>query len=118
MTEPSDNPVGDVLARGGGETAFSENVDFSKPEDVAIARRLLLRHGKRWPILAEERARMVERLIAAAEGGSEFAERLLTDMEKANQADEIHRDKNKRLDQGLPTENMTFVVKPPRVIGE
>lgn len=83
-----------------------------------MARRLLVRHGKRWPILDEERARIVERLIAAAEGGSILAERLLTDMEKANQADEIHRDKNKRLDQGLTTENVTFVVQPPRVIGE
>jgi hypothetical protein len=103
---------------GGALTEFSPNVDLANPKDVGLIRQLLLKSGKRWPILATERARLVERVIAAAEMGNIFADRLLSDLEKANQFDEREREKDARLDGGLSTENITFVVKPPRVIGK
>lgn len=99
-------------------TAFSENVDLANPKDVGLVRQLLLRNGKRWPILAGERARLVERVTAAAEAGNLFADRLLAELEKVNQADELDRKKDERLDSGKATENMRFIVEPPRVIGQ
>ncbi len=112
----TDNPA-DSTAPGGGLTEFSPNLDMANPKDVGLVRQLLLRNGKRWPILAPERAKLVERVVAAAEAGNLFADKLLADLEKANQYDEREREKDKRLDNGLLTESVEFVVRPPKVIG-
>jgi hypothetical protein len=118
VTDETKTPLSPAPASGGAMTAFSENVDLNNPKDVGLVRQLLLRNGKRWPIIAAERARLVERVTAAAEGGNLFADRLLADLEKANQVDELERAKHQRLDDGKLTDAVEFVVRAPRVIGE
>jgi len=117
MDETTKQPANPTTTPGGALTEFSPNVDLSNPKDVGMIRQLLLKSGKRWPILATERARLVERVIAAAEMGNVFADRLLSDLEKANQFDEREREKDARLDGGKLTESVEFVVRAPRVIG-
>jgi hypothetical protein len=116
VTDETKTPLSPAPASGGAMTAFSENVDLNNPKDVGLVRQLLLRNGKRWPIIAGERARLVERVTAAAEGGNLFADRLLADLEKANQVDELERAKHQRLDDGKLTDAVEFFVRPPRVL--
>lgn len=126
MTEGHDKPTEASLPSGGVETKFSENVDLSNPKDAGLIRQLAKGNPRRWKLSEHDRERVVQCTMAGVEAAAETGDltslaalgRLVVTMEGQNQKDEELEDKNKRLDQGLTTENVTFVVQPPRVIGE
>lgn len=127
MTEGADNkPVSDAIAPGGAGTKFSDNVDLANPKDAGLARQLMTRNPKRWRLTDEDRERFARNAMAAQDMAINAADvgafaavgRLIVSMEGQNQADEHDDAKNKRLDNGEATENLVFIVKPPRVIGQ
>jgi hypothetical protein len=127
MTEGRDKQLGgDALAPGGAGAKFSENVDLSNPKDAGLARQIMTRSPRRWRLSDEDRERFARNAMAAQDMAINAADvpsfaavgRLIVSMEGQNQTDDLDAAKNKRLDNGDATENLVFIVKPPRVIGQ
>lgn len=122
MSDHEPNPI----PPGGAETRFSENIDLANPKDAGLARQLMKNNPKRWQMSEADRERFTRNAMAAQDKAFDASDlgafaavgRLIVTMEGQNQADELDRKKDERLDSGKATENMRFIVEPPRVIGQ
>jgi hypothetical protein len=110
----------DKAITSGDDGGQGDALDLTKRQDRVMMRSAIT---QRWAIDTKRRDLYLAKLDAAIEKAEKPRDiasvvNTLLSMEAQNQADEHAAEKNKRLDEGLPTDNVVIRVPPPRTFKE